>query len=145
MYITRGTTPTHIFTLPLSVEQVHDLLVTYTQANRVVLEKVWVATDSDTSTEATDPGVSIESIAGDKTKSEVNISLTADETSKKFDPKHFVKLQLSVSEKVEKALPSGEKLITSGDIHKSDIIYLAVLDDLSQPYVPESSTEEETE
>jgi hypothetical protein len=141
MYVTRGTTPIHIFTLPLSKDKIHDLRVSYTQAGKEPIgPKLWIASDSDTSTDETSENVSIEPIASDETKSEVNILLLAEETLK-FDPKHFIKLQLTVSEKIKKQLEYGEVLVTSGDIHKSDIIYLAVVDDLLNPWKDLEETE----
>lgn len=35
----QGTTPTHIFTLPINMSAIRELKVTYTQRNRIVLEK----------------------------------------------------------------------------------------------------------
>ena len=35
----RGTTPTHIFTLPFNVEQLQKVEVTYEQLGRVILQK----------------------------------------------------------------------------------------------------------
>ena len=35
----QGTTPTHIFTLPIDMSKVSEVKVTYTQRNRIVLEK----------------------------------------------------------------------------------------------------------
>lgn len=35
----RGTTPTHIFNLPISTEIIKDLRITYTQFRRTVIEK----------------------------------------------------------------------------------------------------------
>ena len=35
----RGTTPTHTFTLPFSVENVSDALIVYAQADNVILRK----------------------------------------------------------------------------------------------------------
>ena len=43
MYIARGTTPTHVFTIPINSDDLYSLKITYNQADRVVISKEWVA------------------------------------------------------------------------------------------------------
>ena len=153
MYIARGTTPTHIFTIPISKIDLYSLEITYLQANKLdpVVTKVWMASNTRDNTEdiVNDSSGSVvitDITSADPASSEVDVALSFTDTTS-FDPKHFVKVQISFLEKATKSnyadgedkyqyeTYDGKKYYIPGDSHKSDPLYLSVLDDLSNPYV----------
>ena len=86
----RGTTPTHIFTLPFNVEQLKKVEITYEQLGQIILQK--------TETDCTLEGKII------------RLELTQEE-SRLFQPAQPVSIQLRVKTNEEKVLASEIKKI----------------------------------
>lgn len=154
MYITRGTTPKHFFALPIVEEITWKVTITYTQAatkdirtgKPITLIKEWfcpayiVGANRESS-----EGITFSTTNGGNNT--IVVTLSSAETNI-FDPKHFVRVQITAVEMdTEKDPETGviTRLELAGDIHKSDIIYLAVMDDLANPYSEYIANEEETE
>ena len=134
MYITRGTNPKHFFSVPTTEENTWSVTIVYSQANNSFeLTRQWICPDYSV---GTNQQLSA-NVAFSKTdKHTIIVDLLADDT-KQIDPKHFVKVQITVIEKKEiEKDPDGNPTYGVGDIHKSEFLYLSVLDDLSIPYPP---------
>jgi hypothetical protein len=148
--MTRGTTPIHNFILPdnLPTSEVYSIQVIYTQINidstkKITLIKDWSCNGNDEARPTFDWNKEDSNrIIFDG--HEVRVGLTTDETNK-FDPKHFLKIQLTAIAKIRTSIPSEDasgnyaETISPGGIYKSDVVYLAVLEDLSNPYQDNSA------
>jgi hypothetical protein len=136
--MTRGTTPIHNFILPFDTSDVYSIQVIYTQINldpdkTITVSKTWECENNDTAA----PSFDRDRIIFDG--NEVRVGLTAAETYE-FDPKHFLKIQLSVTTKKRSSNISTDasgnytESISEGEIYKSAVTYLAVLEDLENPF-----------
>lgn len=143
--MTRGTTPIHNFILPFDTSEIYSVQVTYIQididpSKNIMLTKSWSCSGDDNDR----PDFDSTGIIFDG--NEVRIRLTEADTYK-FDPKHFLKIQFTAINKVRASIPSEDasgaysETISVGEIYKSDVAYLAVLEDLAHPF-PENPAKE---
>lgn len=97
----RGTTPTHIFSLPIDTSTIRELRITYAQFDRTVLEK----TESDVEMD-------------EKT---ITLTLTQEETLK-FKHSYKVELQLKVLTDTGTVLATPIKSIDVSEILNTEVL-----------------------
>ena len=99
--MTRGTTPTHIFTLPIFAANISKLRITYTQGQTVVLEK----TEKDV----------------ERSGKTLRYTLTQEETLR-FNAKSGVNVQIRVVTIDDMALASPIKKLAVSDVLNEEVL-----------------------
>lgn len=97
----RGTTPTHIFRLPISTDTLKEIRITYEQYSKTVLEK-------------TERDVNLN-------ENEIRLKLTQQETLK-FSPRITVKLQMKVLTTDNTVLASPVKELSVEEILNEEVL-----------------------
>lgn len=99
--MTRGTTPTHIFTLPIFAANIVKLRITYTQGQTVILEK----TESDV----------------ERSGKTIKYTLTQEETLR-FNSKNGVNVQVRVLTSDNTALASPIKKLSVSEVLNEEVL-----------------------
>ena len=99
--MTRGTTPTHIFTLPIFASNIDKLRITYSQGKDIVLEK----TEADI----------------ERSGKTIKYTLTQEETLK-FSAKLRVNIQVRVLTTDSMALASSVKKLSVSEVLNEEVL-----------------------